>query len=122
MVGIFIRGDALKTDSIKRHLDTPPAFFVSVASKELRRCVSSLVATHTPQVVSVASKGLRGLHNYRSGGAFLAMTWAEDTLLGCGLTTDKRWQAAALQSVRTGQPRAGRITVRAAGRDLRSRK
>jgi len=55
-----------------------PQFFVSVASKELRRCVSPLVATHTPQLVSVASKELRGLHNYRGGDAFLAM------IRGCG--------------------------------------
>ena len=73
MVGILIRREALKTDSIKGHLDTP-GFFVSVASKELRRCVSPLFATHTPQLVSVASKGFRGLQNYRSGAAFLAVS------------------------------------------------
>src|SRR6266704_414371 len=88
MVGIFIRRDALKTGCIKR-LQTPPAFFVSVASKELRRCVSPLDATHTPQLVSVASKGLRGLHNYRSGAAFLAMSRPADALLGCGFDDGK---------------------------------
>jgi len=53
-------------------------FFVSVASKRLRVYVSPLVATYTPQFVSVVSKGLRSLHNCRSGTAFLAMGW------GCG--------------------------------------
>src|SRR6266571_897588 len=88
MVGIFIRRDALKTGCIKR-LQTPPALFVSVASKELRRCVSPLDATHTPQLVSVASKGLRCLHNYRSGAAFLAMSRPADALLGCGFDDGK---------------------------------
>src|SRR5260370_9396963 len=67
----------------------PPAFFVSVASKRLRRYVSPLLATHTPQLVSVASKGLRGLHNYRSGAAFLAMSRPADALLGCGFDDGK---------------------------------
>jgi hypothetical protein len=35
MVGIFIRRDALMTDSIKGHLDTPRVF-VSVACKGFR--------------------------------------------------------------------------------------
>ncbi|SRR6266568_3105541 len=88
MVGIFIRRDALRTDSIKG-IWIPPAFFVSVASKRLRRYVSPLLATHTPQLVSVASKGVRGLHNYRSGATFLAMSRPADALLGCGFDDGK---------------------------------
>src|SRR5712664_185065 len=37
----------------------PPMFFVSVASKGLRYCASSLFATHRRGLRSVASKGLR---------------------------------------------------------------
>jgi hypothetical protein len=36
MVGILIRCHAIMTDSIKGILDTPPAFFLSVAFKGLR--------------------------------------------------------------------------------------
>ncbi len=89
-------------------------FFVSVASKRLRVYVSPLVATHTPQLVSVASKGLGGLHNCRSGAAFLAMSWAADALLGCGFDDGKA--AASRRTPKCPQqPRAGRIAVRTAG-------
>jgi hypothetical protein len=77
MIGVFGRRDALKADSIKGYLGTP-RFLASVASKGLRRWVSSLDTIHTPHLASVASKGLIGLHNYRSGGAFLALS------RGCG--------------------------------------
>src|SRR5260370_13473310 len=50
-------------------------FFVSVASKELRYCASSLFATHTRWLRSVASKGLTVHQNCAKQAHFRLREW-----------------------------------------------
>src|SRR5260370_28380842 len=78
----------------------PPSFFVSVASKELKYCVTPLFATHTRWPGSVASKGLRSQHNCGNGVAFPEQNRELGLRMPCVATVrrkEKRHQGAALQ-------------------------
>ncbi len=78
-----------------------PVFFVSVACKRLRYCVSSLFATHTRGRGSVASKGLRKQHNYGNGVSFLAQSRKPGPGISCAATmrqTKERQPSGSVQS------------------------